>query len=119
MCPNFETVFERVRPSHISLDGLNLLVSRGGKWSMPSNHASNVFTLTVVLSYFYGKTKLPLYLLATFISFFQGLCWSALPWRRNCRWFIWLLYRLAYINSMGDTKNERIKKKKNMGLVRN
>ena len=36
---------------------------------MPSNHASNVFTLTVVLSYFYGKTKLPLYLLATFISF--------------------------------------------------
>lgn len=61
--------FERVRPSHISLDGLNLLVSRGGKWSMPSNHASNVFTLTVVLSYFYSKTKLPLYLLATFISF--------------------------------------------------
>ena len=61
--------FERVRPSHISLDGLNLLVSKGGKWSMPSNHASNVFTLAVVLSYFYRKTKLPLYLLATCISF--------------------------------------------------
>jgi len=61
--------FERVRPSHISLDGLNLLVSKGGKWSMPSNHASNIITLTVVLSYFYCKTKLPLYLLAAFISF--------------------------------------------------
>ena len=62
-------LFERVRPSHILLDGLNLLVSKGGKWSMPSNHASNVFTLAVVLSYFYRKTKLPLYLLATFVSF--------------------------------------------------
>ena len=34
--------FERLRPSHVNLEGLNLLVSKGGKWSMPSNHASNL-----------------------------------------------------------------------------
>tara|TARA_Y100001970_G_scaffold182381_1_gene221900 strand:- start:1389 stop:1988 length:600 start_codon:yes stop_codon:yes gene_type:complete len=60
--------FGRIRPSHISLDGLNLLVSKGGKWSMPSNHASNIFTLTVILSYFYSKVKLPLYSFAILIA---------------------------------------------------
>ena len=40
--------FERIRPSHLNLDGLNLLVSKGGKWSMPSNHAANMFSLATV-----------------------------------------------------------------------
>ena len=61
-------LFGRIRPSHIFLDGLNLLVSKGGKWSMPSNHASNIFTLTVILSYFYSRVKLPLYSLAVLIA---------------------------------------------------
>ena len=60
--------FERVRPSHISIEGLNLLVSKGGKWSMPSNHASNMFSLAVILSYFYGRFKVILFLLATVIA---------------------------------------------------
>ena len=61
--------FERIRPSHLNLDGLNLLVSKGGKWSMPSNHAANVFALSVILSYFYEKAKLPLFSLAFIIAF--------------------------------------------------
>ena len=60
--------FERVRPSHLDIEGLNLLVSKGGKWSMPSNHASNMFSLAVILSYFFGRFKLTLFLLATAIG---------------------------------------------------
>ena len=60
--------FERVRPSHMSIKGLNLLVSKGGKWSMPSNHASNMFSLAVILSYFFGRFKLTLFFLATIIG---------------------------------------------------
>ena len=61
--------FERIRPSHLNLDGINLLVSKGGKWSMPSNHAANIFSLATVLSYFYTNSKPPLYLLAIIIAF--------------------------------------------------
>ena len=61
--------FERIRPSHLNLDGINLLVSKGGKWSMPSNHAANIFSLATVLSYFYTSFKPPLYLLAIIIAF--------------------------------------------------
>ena len=60
--------FERIRPSHTAIEGVNLLVSKGGKWSMPSNHASNIFTLTVILSYFYSRVKLPLYSFAILIA---------------------------------------------------
>ena len=60
--------FERVRPSHMSIEGLNLLVSKGGKWSMPSNHASNMFSLAVILSYFYRRFKVILFFLATVIA---------------------------------------------------
>ena len=61
--------FERIRPSHLDLDGLQLLVFKGGKWSMPSNHAANIFTFAVILSYFYEKYKRPLFLLAYLIAF--------------------------------------------------
>ncbi len=61
-------LFERVRPSHVSMDGLNLLVPKGGKWSMPSNHAANISALAVVLSYFYDRIKIPLFILASLIA---------------------------------------------------
>lgn len=60
--------FERIRPSHSAMEGLNLLVSKGGKWSMPSNHASNIFSLAVILSYFYDRIKIPLFVLASLIG---------------------------------------------------
>ena len=61
--------FERIRPSHLNIEEINLLISKGGKWSMPSNHAANMFSLAMVLSYFYKKYKPLLLLLAIFISF--------------------------------------------------
>tara|TARA_S200000501_G_scaffold8750_1_gene7879 strand:- start:99673 stop:100245 length:573 start_codon:yes stop_codon:yes gene_type:complete len=62
-------VFERIRPSHIDLEGLNLLVSKGGKWSMPSNHAANAFAIATILCYFYNKISTIMYSLSATISF--------------------------------------------------
>tara|TARA_B100000003_G_C10916562_1_gene365478 strand:+ start:1014 stop:1595 length:582 start_codon:yes stop_codon:yes gene_type:complete len=61
--------FQRVRPSHDLYDLINLLVSKGGRLSMPSNHASNIFSATVVVSYFYNKIKIPMYIIAFIIAF--------------------------------------------------
>ena len=61
--------FERLRPSHLHLEQLNLLVSKGGKWSMPSNHAANMFSLAVILSHFYPKHRGLLFFFAVTISF--------------------------------------------------
>jgi len=58
----------RIRPSH-ALEGINLLVGRGGKFSFVSNHAANVFALSVILGYFYAKAKPYLITLATLIAF--------------------------------------------------
>ena len=61
--------FQRLRPSHEMFELINLLISKGGKWSMPSNHSSNMFALATIISYFYPKTKISIYLLASIISF--------------------------------------------------
>ena len=61
--------FGRIRPSHEIYEYINLLVARGGEWSMPSNHAANITAIAVVLSYFYDKMKIPLYSLAVIIAF--------------------------------------------------
>lgn len=59
----------RIRPSHTLTDAINLLVPKGGKWSMPSNHATNMFALAVVVGYFYSKWKWIVFSLATVIAF--------------------------------------------------
>ncbi len=65
----FKPYFQRVRPSH-ELNGIiNVLVSKGGRLSMPSNHAANIFSATVVLSYFYNKAKVPMFTIAFLIGF--------------------------------------------------
>ena len=48
----------RLRPSHEFLEYINLLVPKGGKWSMPSNHASNMFVLATIISSFYSKVRI-------------------------------------------------------------
>ena len=59
----------RLRPSYEFIDSINLLVKKGGKWSFPSNHAANSFAFATVLSYFFSKYKLHLFLLASVIAF--------------------------------------------------
>ena len=59
----------RIRPSHEFYDYINVLVSKGGKYSFPSNHAANSFVFATVLSYFYDKNRTFLYILASSIAF--------------------------------------------------
>jgi len=61
--------FGRIRPSH--MEGLgNLLVGKGGKFSFPSNHASNAFAATLVLQYIVNaRGKYILFFVALLIAF--------------------------------------------------
>ena len=59
----------RIRPSHEFIEYINLLVSKGGKWSFPSNHAANSFAFATVLSYFYDKNKTMIFSIASIIAF--------------------------------------------------
>ena len=59
----------RIRPSHEFYDYINVLVSKGGKYSFPSNHAANSFVFATVLSYFYDRNRISLYILASTIAF--------------------------------------------------
>ncbi|MFQ6605537.1 MAG: phosphatase PAP2 family protein [Fidelibacterota bacterium] len=58
----------RIRPSH-ALDGIRLLVGKGGRYSFVSNHAANSFALSTVLGYFYPRVRPWLYTLAGLIAF--------------------------------------------------
>ena len=59
----------RIRPSYEFYEYIILLVSKGGKYSFPSNHAANSFVFATVISYFYEKNKTFLYILASAIAF--------------------------------------------------
>ena len=59
----------RIRPSHEFYEYINILVSKGGKYSFPSNHAANSFVFATVLSYFYNSNRTLLYILASAIAF--------------------------------------------------
>ena len=59
----------RIRPSHEFYEYINLLVSKGGKYSFPSNHAANSFVFATVLSYFYDRNRTFLYIIASTIAF--------------------------------------------------
>ncbi len=58
----------RLRPSHAMADSINLLVAKGGKYSFVSNHAANMFSAAVVLTYFYSKWKKFLFTMAVIVA---------------------------------------------------
>jgi undecaprenyl-diphosphatase len=59
----------RLRPSYALTDSINLLVSKGGKYSFVSNHAANMFCAATVLTYFFSNWKNVLYALAVIVAF--------------------------------------------------
>ena len=59
----------RLRPSYALTDSINLLVSKGGKYSFVSNHAANMFCAATVLTYFFSNWKHVLYALAVIVAF--------------------------------------------------
>lgn len=58
----------RLRPSHAMVDSINLLVAKGGKYSFVSNHAANMFSAAVVLTYFYSTWKRFLFTMAVIVA---------------------------------------------------
>ena len=61
--------FERLRPSHEMLDGIRILMGKGGKYGFVSSHAANIFAAAVVFSYFYPKNKYIYFFIATLVSY--------------------------------------------------
>jgi len=109
--------FERLRPSHEMLDGIRILMGKGGKYGFVSSHAANIFAAAVVLSYFYPSKKKLYFFIASMVAFSRvyigvhypgdiifggmlgyGLAWSVLSlWviikmrelKRGNNWFIY------------------------------
>ena len=61
--------FQRFRPSHELIDGMRLLVPKGGKYGFVSSHAANIFAAATVLSYFYIKYKKLFFAIAVLVAF--------------------------------------------------
>ncbi len=61
--------FGRIRPSHAMLDNINLLVSKGGKYSFVSNHAANTMSAATIIGYFYKKWKSVVIIISIIVGF--------------------------------------------------
>ena len=61
--------FERLRPSHSEIEGLILLVNKGGKYGFVSSHAANIFAASTILSFFYNNKKKLCLTIALLVSF--------------------------------------------------
>tara|TARA_B100000427_G_scaffold321255_1_gene321562 strand:- start:1147 stop:1725 length:579 start_codon:yes stop_codon:yes gene_type:complete len=118
ICGNIlKPFFERIRPSHLNLDGINLLVSKGGKWSMPSNHAANMFSLATVLSYFYTRFRLSLFSLAIIIAFSRVYVGVHFPGDIIIGGLIGYFIALMVLTFWGKLKLNEIKKGKTWILL--
>ena len=109
--------FERLRPSHLNLDGINLIVSKGGKWSMPTNHAANMFSLATVLSYFYKRIRISLFTLAIIIAFSRVYVGVHFPGDILVGGLIGYLIALTVLTFWGKVKLREIKKGKTWILL--
>ena len=61
--------FERLRPSHSEIEGLILLVDKGGKFGFVSSHAANIFAASTILSFFYIHKKKLFLTIAFLVSY--------------------------------------------------
>jgi undecaprenyl-diphosphatase len=50
-------------------EGVRLLVGCGGSFSMPSSHAVNAFSIAATFSYFFRRTAIPMFLIASLVAF--------------------------------------------------
>jgi len=73
---------KRLRPSHtlekskvlnqnqiFSLSNIRILTGRGGKWSMPSNHAANSFAFAMILALFYKRYRMWYFFIAFLVGY--------------------------------------------------
>ena len=103
----------RIRPSHEFNEFINLLVSKGGKWSFPSNHAANSFAFATVLSYFFDQKKVVLFTLASIIAFSRVYVGVHYPLDIICGAMIgyilsWMVLSIWVIIKMRELKRGRM-----------
>ena len=103
----------RIRPSHEFNEFINLLVSKGGKWSFPSNHAANSFAFATVLSYFFEQKKVVLFALASIIAFSRVYVGVHYPLDIICGAIIgyilsWMVLSLWIVIKMRELKRGRM-----------
>jgi undecaprenyl-diphosphatase len=94
--------FGRLRPSHEMLDGIRILMGKGGKYGFVSSHAANIYAAAVVFGYFYPKYKIVYFTIAATVAFsrvyvgvhypgdiiFGGLLGYGLAWSVLSLWVI-------------------------------
>ena len=94
--------FGRLRPSHEMLDGIRILMGKGGKYGFVSSHAANIYGAAVVFGYFYPKHKILYFSIAAAVAFsrvyvgvhypgdiiFGGLLGYGLAWSVLSLWVI-------------------------------
>ena len=94
--------FGRLRPSHEMIEGIRVLMGKGGKYGFVSSHAANIFAAAVVFGYFYPKRKQVYFFIATLVAFsrvyvgvhypgdiiFGGLLGYGLAWAVLSLWVI-------------------------------
>lgn len=75
VCDTMKHALARLRP-YQELSGVNLRVGAGGSYSMPSSHAANWFSLTLILLVYYRRAALcvfPLALLVCYSRIYNGV----------------------------------------------
>jgi len=61
--------FARLRPSHELIDGIRLLVPKGGRYGFVSSHAANMYASATILGYFYPRYKKVFFTTALMVAF--------------------------------------------------
>ena len=64
----FKPLIERARPCQI-MENINLLVSCGAGFAMPSSHAANAFGQAAIFGLLFNKIKAPLIIFASVVAF--------------------------------------------------
>ena len=84
---------------------------------MPSNHAANMFSLAIVLSYFYKKYKPLLFLLAILISFSRVYVGVHFPGDVIVGGLIGFFISSSFLILWGKVKLHEIKKGRSWVLI--
>lgn len=100
-----------------ALENIRRLDGFGGRWSFPSNHAANFFTIAAVLTFFYRKRRYIPWLIAILVAYSRvyvgrhypldvlaGAAWGFMIGRLVCTlWQTWLYQKILTKQKSAET----------------